>query len=61
MLSSISGKLQLSVRDISGRTLYTKSMENINGQISLPVNLQKGIYILEAENSNERKIIKFIK
>ncbi|KAA9034515.1 T9SS type A sorting domain-containing protein [Ginsengibacter hankyongi] len=61
MLSSISGKLQLSVRDISGKILYTKSMENINGQLSLPVTLQKGIYLLEAENNNERKIIKFIK
>ena len=61
LLSSISGKLQLSVRDISGKILYTKSMENINGQVSLPVTLQKGIYLLEAENNNERKIIKFIK
>ena len=61
MLTDVSGKLQLSVRDISGKILYTKSMENVNGQISLPVTLQKGMYILEAENNNERKIIKFIK
>jgi hypothetical protein len=61
MLTDVSGKLQLSVRDISGKILYTKSMENVNGQISLPVTLQKGMYILEAENNNERKIIKFIR
>lgn len=61
MLTDVSGKLQLSVRDISGKILYTKSMENINGQITLPVTLQKGMYILEAENNNERKTIKFIK
>lgn len=61
LLSDVSGKLQLTVRDLSGKILYTKSMENINGQISLPVMLQKGMYILEAENNNERKIIKLIK
>ena len=61
MLNNVSGKLQLTVRDITGNILYTKSMENINGQVSLPVTLQKGIYLLEAENNNERKIIKFIK
>ena len=36
-------------------------MENVNGQITLPVMLQKGIYLLEAKNNNDRKIIKFIK
>jgi hypothetical protein len=61
LLSDVSGKLQLSVRDITGKILYTKSMENINGQISLPAPLLKGIYILEAENNNERKVIKFLK
>jgi ELWxxDGT repeat protein len=61
LLNGISGKLQLSIRDISGRIIYSKSMENVNGQISLPVTLQNGIYLLEAENNNERKIIKFIK
>lgn len=61
ILDGISGKVQLSVRDINGKTLYAKSFQNINGQISLPVILQKGIYILVAENNNERKTVKFIK
>jgi ELWxxDGT repeat protein len=61
LLNDVSGRLQLSVRDIAGRIVYTTSMENVNGQVSLPVTLQKGMYILEAENNNERKILKFIK
>ncbi|MEO8414556.1 MAG: ELWxxDGT repeat protein [Ginsengibacter sp.] len=61
LLSNVSGKLQLSVRDVSGKVIYAKSMENMNGQITLPVPLQSGMYLLEAENNNERKIIKFVK
>ena len=61
LLSNVSGKLQLSIRDISGKIIYAKSMENTNGQITLPVPLQSGMYILEVDNNNERKIIKFVK
>lgn len=61
LLSNVSGKLQLSIRDMSGKIIYTKSMENTNGQITLPVPLQSGMYLLEVDNNNERKIIKFVK
>lgn len=61
LLQDVSGRLQLSVRDIYGRVVYSKSMDNINGQISLPAPTQAGIYILEAENNNERKIVRFVK
>ena len=61
LLSNVSGKLRLSIRDISGKLIYTKSMENTNGQITLPVPLQSGMYLLEAKYNNERKIIKFVK
>jgi hypothetical protein len=61
ILSGITGNVQLSVRDINGKTIYTKSLQNINGQISVPVVLEKGVYILEAETNNERKTVKFIK
>ena len=61
MVTDVSGKLKLSIIDESGRILYIKSMENVSGQITLPVMLQKGIYLLEAKNNNDRKIIKFIK
>ncbi len=61
LLTNISGKLHLSVRDISGKLIYRNDMENVNGQITLPVTLQRGIYLLEAVNNNERKTIKFIR
>ena len=61
LLSEVTGKLQLSIRDINGRIVYSKSMENINGQISLPAPQQKGIYLLEAVNNNERKALKFVR
>ena len=61
MLSNISGSLQLSVRDMTGRILYTKTFENVNGQISLPVTLQHGSYLLESVNNHERQVIQFVK
>jgi hypothetical protein len=61
ILSGITGNVQLSINDINGKTIYIKSLQNTNGQISLPVVLQKGVYILEAETNNERKSVKFVK
>lgn len=61
MVNGINGQLKLSVLDISGRTMFTKSYENINGQISLPVQLPKGMYLLQSDYNNERRIIKFIR
>ena len=42
ILSGITGNVRFSIHDISGKTIYTKSFQDINGQISLPVILQKG-------------------
>jgi len=61
MLTGITGNLSIYIRDINGRTVYTGSFENINGQITLPANLQRGTYILSAETNNERKTVKFVK
>jgi len=61
ILSGITGAVRLSIHDMNGKTIYTKSLQNVNGQISLPAILQKGVYILEAETNNERKSLKFVK
>jgi ELWxxDGT repeat protein len=61
MLNNISGNLKLSITDLNGRILYTKTMENVNGQISLPVVLPKGMYILEAINNSQRQVLQFVK
>ncbi len=49
------------VEDVSGKTIYKNSIQNANGQMSFPVNLQPGMYVLMVETNNERKAIKFIR
>ena len=61
LLSGTTGNVQLSIHDINGKIIYTKSLQNINGQISLPAILQKGIYILEAVINNVKKNCKVCK
>ncbi|MEO6328523.1 MAG: T9SS type A sorting domain-containing protein [Ginsengibacter sp.] len=62
LLNGVTGNLQLSVRDLNGRTLYKDARQNINGQINIPVtHLKPGMYILVAEMDNERKAVKFVK
>ncbi len=61
MLSGVSGIAQLSIHDLSGKIIYKKQIENQNGQLTLPVSLQAGVYILSVKANNERKSIQFIK
>ena len=61
ILSGTNGKILLAIQDMSGKTMYTQSLQNINGQVSLPVVLQKGVYILKAATNNEMKTIKFVR
>ncbi len=61
LLRGITGTVKLSIKDITGKTVFTNTYQNTNGQITLNANLQSGTYILVAENNNERKITKFIK
>ncbi len=61
LLSGTNGNVELYIHDMNGRILYTKYLSNINGQVTLPVVLQKGMYILEAISGDERKSIKLIK
>ena len=60
LLSGINGPAELSVNDISGKTIYKKRIQNQNGLISIPVNLQSGVYILVTNTNKEKKTIKFI-
>ena len=61
LLSGTTGKVVLSVRDVSGKAIYTNSIQNMNGQISLPANVRPGIYVLTVETNNDRKVIRFVK
>ena len=61
ILNGISGNLNLSIHDMSGKTVYRRTVQGLNGQLYVPVNLQSGVYILEAEYNNQRKVIRFVK
>lgn len=61
LLGGITGNLRLSIKDISGKTIFTNNYPNVNGQITLNANIPSGTYLLVAENNNERRVLKFIK
>lgn len=61
MLTGINGKLDLHINDISGKTIYKSQVQNQNGLLTIPVNLQRGVYILVARNNNEKKSLKLVK
>jgi len=55
-------RLVFSIKDYSGKTLYTSQAANLNGFISIPVsNLATGSYILVVDGGQERKAFKFFK
>ena len=61
LLNNAETKVKITIHDISGKIYFSKSVQNINGILSLPVALQNGMYIMEVENKNERKTIQFVK
>ncbi|HEY8657667.1 MAG TPA: T9SS type A sorting domain-containing protein [Hanamia sp.] len=61
ILTGITGLAELSINDMAGKTLYKKQIQNQNGQFSIPVNLQSGMYIMVIKTNNESKAIKFLK
>ncbi len=61
VLTGINGKLDLYLNDITGKTIYKNQVQNQNGLLTIPVNLQRGVYILVARNNNEKKSLKLVK
>ena len=62
MVNGITDKVQFTVQDLTGKTLYRSVPAKTNGQVSIPVDhLQPGVYILISESNNERKSVKFVK
>lgn len=61
-LGGITEGVKLSIRDITGKVVYSNSLQSVNGQITLPTaGLQNGSYFLVAETQNQRKTVKFLK
>lgn len=61
LLKGTTGTVQLSIFNLSGKIFFCKQIENQNGQFSIPVNLQRGVYSLVVTMNKERKVIAFIK
>lgn len=53
--------VSVKIIDMNGRTVYQKNNLNLNGSLSLPVNLNKGSFVVQLQNGKEtitKKIIK---
>ncbi len=51
----------ISITDVSGKTVFTSTDQNINGSIEIPLNLSNGVYFLTIKNEKEsitKKIVK---
>ncbi len=54
--------IDISVKDVSGKTILRKNAVSANGQLSIESSgLAPGVYILVAENKIERKAVRFVK
>ena len=60
-VNGVSGDMRLSIKDLSGKTLFTSSV-TVNGLVQVPADkLAPGVYLLTAENNKEIKTVKFMK
>lgn len=61
LLSGIKDKATLSIFDLSGKVIYKQRCDNQNGLLSIPLQSQSGVYILQVRSQNQTKTIKFVK
>jgi len=61
MLSGIKTQAILSIHNLSGKEIYKRQIQNQNGLISIPLNVQGGVYILQVRSENQTQTIKFVK
>ena len=61
LCTGTTGAVKLSVRDITGKKVYSNTIQNFNGQMAISLNIQPGIYVLVAEYNNEIKTVRFVK
>jgi len=60
LLSGSNERTSLSILDPTGKEMYRKQVDQ-NGMISMPLNLQSGVYILHATSGKKTKSLKFVK
>jgi hypothetical protein len=62
MMNGVSGNAQFLISDLSGKSLYSNRVQNVNSLINIPVNnLPNGVYVLVVTVANEKKSIVFVK
>lgn len=60
LLTGVNGSASLSIHDLAGKEMYKKQM-NQSGMISIPLNMQPGVYILYVSSGNWAQSFKFVK
>ncbi len=56
------GNVTVSVKDITGRQVYSNKLTVVNDRITVPVaKLARGMYVLTVINNGERKSVRFVK
>jgi pimeloyl-ACP methyl ester carboxylesterase len=53
--------VSISLTDMLGKNIYKSTNQTINGSISIPIALSKGIYLLNIDNGKERVTKKLVK
>ena len=53
--------MNVTVRDIKGVLHYSNRVKIINGTISIPLQVAKGIYFVEFKNNSVSKVVRIIK
>jgi ELWxxDGT repeat protein len=62
MVNGVTGNMNVSIKDISGKTIYNAAAIRANGITSIVTsNLVPGVYVLVSEHNNERQVTRFVK
>ena len=61
VLSGIKDQAILSIRNLEGKEIYRRQIQDQNGLFSIPLNVQSGVYILQVRSENQTQTIKFVK
>jgi hypothetical protein len=51
----------LTLTDVSGKVIWTENQPNFIGNISIPLHVQRGMYLLTLQNETGKTVFKLIK
>ena len=53
--------MSISLTDMLGKNIYQSNNQTINGSLSIPIDMSKGIYLLTIDNGKDRVTKKLVK